>query len=83
MAPFTWEGGTDGVREVIIKGLKIELAGKLYDEAANDWVHVGLFELKPVQCTLNMTVTGAEIGALQPGIRQTRGTISINGRSLQ
>ena len=27
MAPFTWEGGNDGVREVTIKGLKIDVAG--------------------------------------------------------
>ncbi len=83
MAPFTWEGGKDGVREVTIKGLKIDLAGKLYDEAANRWVPVGLFELKPAQCTLNLTATEAEIGVLQPGIRQARGTITINGRALQ
>jgi len=82
MAPFTWEGGSGGVREVTIKGLKIELAGKLYDKAANRWVPVGLFELKPAQCTLNLTVTGAEIGALPPGLRQARGTITINGKTL-
>ena len=82
MAPFTWEGGSGGVREVTIKGLKIELAGKLYDKAANRWVPVGLFELKPAQCTLNLTVTGAEIGALPPGLRQARGTITINGKKL-
>jgi len=83
MAPFTWEGGRGGVREVTIKGLTVDLAGKLYDEAANRWVPVGLFELKPAQCTLNLTVTGAEIGTLPPGIRHARGTITINGRALQ
>ena len=83
MAPFTWEGGRDGVREVTIKGLKIDLVGQLYDEAANCWVPMGLFEVKPAQCTLNVTVTGAEIGALRPGILQTRGTITVNGRALR
>lgn len=82
MAPFTWEAGSDGVREVTIKGLKIELAGKLYDEAANRWVPAGLFELKPAQCTISFTVTGAETGRLEPGIRQTPGTITINGKAL-
>ncbi len=82
MAPFTWEGGSGGVRDVAIKGLTIDLAGKLYDEAASRWVPAGLFELKPAQCTLNFTVTGAETGLLEPGVRKTRGTIIINGREL-
>jgi len=82
MAPFTWEEGSGGVREVTIKGLKIDLAGKLYDESASRWTPAGLFELKPAQCTLNCTVTEAEIGLLEPGIRRTLGTIIINGRVL-
>ncbi len=82
MAPFTWEEGSGGLREVTIRGLKIDLAGKLYDEATSRWVPAGLFELKPAQCTLNFTVTGAEIGLLEPGIRRTLGTITIDGRAL-
>ncbi len=82
MAPFTWEGGSDGVREVTIKGLKVNLAGKLYDEATHRWLPVGLFALKPAQCTVNLTATGADVGLLQLGFRQTRGTIIINGREL-
>ena len=82
MAPFTWEGGSGGVREVAIKGLKIDLAGKLYDEAASRWVPAGLFELKPAQCTVNLSATDADIGLLEPGVRKTRGTITINGREL-
>jgi hypothetical protein len=82
MAPFTWEAGCEGVRDVSINGLKIELTGKLYDEAARQWVPMGLFELKPAPCRMNFTATDADIGLLQPGIRQTRATITINGREL-
>lgn len=82
MAPFTWEAGKHGVREVTIKGLKIRLAGKLYHETAQNWLPVGLFELKPAQCTVNLTATDVDIGLLQPGIRQTRGSITINEREL-
>jgi hypothetical protein len=82
MAPFTWEAGSEGLREVSIKGLKVELSGKLYDEAAQSWLPIGLFELKPSQCTVNLSATDADIGLLQPGVRKTRGTITINGREL-
>lgn len=82
MAPFTWQKGSNGVREVTIKGLKIDLTGKLYDEEANHWVPAGLFELNPAQCTLNLTATDAEISLLESGIRRTLGTITINGRAL-
>jgi hypothetical protein len=82
MAPFTWEAGSDGVRDVTIKGLKIELAGKLYNEAAHQWLPMGLFELKPARCTVHFTATDADIGILEPGVRKTRGTITINGREL-
>ena len=81
MAPFTWEGGREGLREVTIKGLKVDVAGKLYDESTRAWVPLGLFELKPTDCTLNLTATGADIGPLAPGLRRTRGTITINGRT--
>jgi hypothetical protein len=82
MAPFTWEAGTHGAREVTIKGLTVDITGKLYDETAQRWLPIGLFELKPTQCTVNFTATDADIGLLQPGVRQTRGTIIINGREL-
>ncbi|MFM1942941.1 MAG: hypothetical protein RI897_1923 [Verrucomicrobiota bacterium] len=83
MAPFTWEDGTKGVRDVSIKGLKIVLTGKLYDEAAQRWLAIGLFELKPASCTLNFTATDADIGLLRTGVRETRGSITVNGRELQ
>lgn len=82
MAPFTWEAGNQGVREVTIKGLNVHLTGKLYDETAQRWLPIGLFELKPTHCTVNFTATGADIGPLLPGIRQTRGTITIDGKEL-
>jgi hypothetical protein len=82
MAPFSWEAGSEGVRDVCIKGLKMELSGKLYDEAAQSWLPICLFELKPPQCTMNFSATDADIGHLQPGVRKTRGTITINGKEL-
>jgi len=82
MAPFTWEAGSEGMRDVSIKGLKIEISGKLYDEATMSWLLMGLFELKPAKCTLNISATGADIGLLETGVRKTRGTITINGREL-
>ena len=82
MAPFTWEAGNEGVRDVSIKGLKIDLTGALYDEAARSWLAIGLFELKPASCTVNISADDVDIGLLQPGVRNTRGTIIINGREL-
>jgi hypothetical protein len=82
MAPFTWEAGNQGVRDVSIKGLKIELSGKLYDEASQSWLPMSLFELKPAQGTVNLSASDADIGLLEPGVRKTRGTITINGRAL-
>lgn len=68
MAPFTWEAGRDGVRDVHIKKLKVDIDGKLYDEAA--------------QCTVNFNAIDADIGALPPGVRQTRGLITLNGKEV-
>jgi hypothetical protein len=82
MAPFTWESGNKGIRDVSIKGLKIELSGKLYDEASQSWVPMGLFELKPSQCTVNLSATDVDIGLLQTGVRRTRGIITIEGQEL-
>ncbi len=82
MAPFTWEGGTTGTRDVTIKGLKVTVGGKLYDESAKGWRPIGLFELKPTGCTLNLTAVDADIKGMDMGIRKTSGTISINGSAL-
>jgi len=79
MAPFTWEGGSSGTRDVTIRGLHLETTGKLYDEETKSWMPIGLFELKPKSCTLNLTITNANIGAADNGIRHTRGVISLNG----
>ncbi|MEY2598578.1 MAG: hypothetical protein RLZZ142_837 [Verrucomicrobiota bacterium] len=79
MAPFTWEGGSTGSREVTVRGLRVDLAGKLYDESAQRWVPMGLFELKPKGCTLDMTIQNAEVNGLGLGIRHTRGTLKVNG----
>ena len=82
MAPFTWEGGTTGSREVTVTGLKVILPGKLYDESAKIWRSMGLFELKPKRCTLNITILDAEAKGLGLGIRNTLGTITMNGTTL-
>jgi hypothetical protein len=82
MAPFTWEGGTTGSREVTVTGLKVILTGKLYDESAKTWRSMGLFELKPKSCTLNITIGDAEAEGLGLGIRNTMGTITMNGTTL-
>lgn len=76
MAPFTWEAGTTGQRDVTITGLRIDLAGSMYIEESMQWVPIGLFELKPRDCILNLTATEAATG-LPPGIRNTRGRIRI------
>lgn len=80
MAPFTWEGGGQATREVSIQGLKVVTSGQLYDETTKGWVPIGLFESKPKSCTLNLTITGADLGALDTGIRRTAGRVTINGR---
>lgn len=82
MAPFTWEGGTNGYREVTVTGLTVILPGKLYDESAKSWQSMGLFELKPKRCTLNITIVDAEAKGLGLGIRNTLGTITMNGTTL-
>jgi hypothetical protein len=82
MAPFTWEGGTTGSREVKVTGLKVILPGKLYDEDVKSWSPMGLFELKPKGCTLNMTIVDAEVDGLGLGIRNTLGTITMNGTTF-
>lgn len=83
MAPFTWEAGNRGFREVTIRGLKVETGGELYDEGNKRWLPIGLFELKPASCELNLLATEADIGTLGGGIRRTAGVISINGSELR
>lgn len=78
MAPFTWEGGSDGRRDVVIKGLNIAIQGELFDEETRTWVPMGLFELKPERCTLNLTAAGANTGGLGQGIRRTPGLVTVN-----
>jgi len=82
MAPFTWEGGTSGSREVSVRGLKIETSGTLWDEQRKDWIPIGLLELKPSTCTINLSISAADFGSLADGIFHTRGTIVVNGRKL-
>ena len=82
MAPFTWEAGSRGTRTVLVNGLFVSLRGNTYNEGQARWEPTKLFELKPKDCTLNMTVLGADIGDLPSGLRSTNGRISINGTAL-
>jgi hypothetical protein len=83
MAPFTWESGNGGIRDVTISTLQVTATGKLFDEESHTWVPMGLFELKPKSCTLNLSASGVEIGQLSTGIRRTAGVITLNGRSVK
>ena len=83
MAPLTWERGHDESRDVTIRGLRVESSGVLYDEETKTWQPLGLFEFKPDSCTMNLTITGAEIGGLGHGIRRTPGVITLNGVTAQ
>lgn len=83
MAPFTWEAGSKGTRDVSVIGLKVKLVGKLYDESAMRWLSMGLFELKPKDCTCNLTIVDAEIEGMNVGLRHTQGTITINSAILK
>lgn len=82
MAPFTWEGGSSGTREVTVRGLKIETEGTLWDEQRKAWLPIGLLELKPSACTMNLSISRADVGSVADGIFHTKGTIVVNGRKL-
>jgi hypothetical protein len=83
MAPFTWEDGSSGTRDVTVQGLKVETSGMLWDEEHRRWVPIGLLELKPSACTLNLTISKADIATLVDGIFHTKGIIKVDGRNLQ
>ncbi len=83
MAPFTWENGTDGSRNVSVNGLKVIHSGQLYDEATKKWIPMGLFELKPKGCKLDLTITHPELSGLGEGIRHTQGTITMDGKTFR
>lgn len=82
MAPFSWQGGTLGVRNVTIEGLKIRLAGEIYDSGQGRWEPIGLFWLKPAGCTLNLKIDGMNSDLDRYGRRATLGTIVIDGETL-
>ena len=83
MAPFTWESGSNGTRDVTVRGLKVENNGTLWDEQSRTWVPIGLLKLKPNGCTVHLTITEASIGGLGDGIFHTKGAIVVDGRKLQ
>ncbi len=53
LAPLTWVNGQQGVRNINIDGLTIDLKGKIYNTENDAWQPVGLMMVKPSQCTLN------------------------------
>lgn len=83
MAPFSWVAGSNDCCEATIHGLNVAIAGQLWHAETNRWMPIGLFNLKPGSCTLNLTVTGADISGLKWGIRKTRGRIVVNGAALE
>lgn len=83
MAPFTWTGGSNGTRDVTVRGLKVETSGTLWNEQNRTWIPIGLLELKPSVCTMNLTITDANLGALGLGNFRTKGVIMVDGRKLQ
>jgi hypothetical protein len=83
LAPFSWQGGKSGVRNVTIKGLKIRLAGEIYDSEQGRWEPIGLFWLEPAGCTLNLTIDGLDSDLDRYGRRATLGTIAIDGETLR
>jgi hypothetical protein len=83
MAPFTWERGSRGTRNVNIDGLTVDVIGKTYSEETSSWLPAGLFELKPKECILNLNATEARINVPTHGWIETRGTITINGTLIE
>lgn len=78
MAPFSWVGGSNGCCDVTIRGLKVALSGDLYDSETKRWVPMALVHVRPPSCTLNLTVTGADVGGLKWGARNSRGRLTVN-----
>ena len=81
MAPISWEGGSRGTRRLTIRGLSVAVAGSVYDEEAKAWRPLGLFELKPTGCAVDIAITGASLGGLGLGDWRTPGTIVLNGQA--
>jgi hypothetical protein len=79
MAPFTWEGGKDGIRDVFVEHLKVKIDGKLYFEGK--WQPIGLFALKPRGCTLNLTIVDGEIAVPGRSVIRTQGKVTVNGQA--
>ena len=66
-----------------VRGMKIEIKGQYYEEETKGWLPVGLFELNPKSCNLNLTASNADIDRIGPGVRRTRGVITVDGTKLQ
>lgn len=74
-APLTWVSGQSGIRNVQVNELTIELTGEIYDPTSDQWKPLGLTAINAPGCTLNLTVTDANIGTLPPGFSNAKGVI--------
>lgn len=78
MAPFSWEAGVKARTDIVVDGLDVKMDGKIFVKETNDWRPIGLFQLNPKECELNMTITSGRIEPLDFGIRKTKGEIKLN-----
>ena len=81
MAPFTWVAGSNGCCEAAIRGLKVQVSGSLYDAETKQWIPLALLSVRPPSCTLNLTVTEADVGGLTWCAQNSRGRIVVNGEA--
>lgn len=82
LAPFTWVAGSNGCCEAAIRGLKVQVSGSLYDAEAKKWVPMALLSVMPPSCTINLTVTDADVGGLAWRAQNSRGRIVVNGETV-
>lgn len=80
MAPFTWEAGAKGVREVVVDGLNVKVDGKVYHHERKEWQPLGLLALKPESCTFNLTIRSGEIAVPGRSVIRTSGKVVVNGK---
>ena len=82
LAPFTWVAGSNGCCEAVIRGLKVQVSGSLYDADAKQWIPIALLSVMPPSCTINLTVADADVGGLTWRAQNSRGRIVVNGEPV-
>jgi hypothetical protein len=53
--------------------------GFVDQEKQREWQPIGLLELKPRGCTLNLTVVDGDIAVPGRSVRRTQGKVTVNG----